>query len=61
YAKELEKLIVAKSKGQKVTVEEDEEKVTDTTNLLEALKASISAKSKPKHTKEKLHIKKNTI
>lgn len=62
YATELEKLIIAKSKGQKITVEEDEEKVTDTTNLLEALKASISAKSKSnKHTKEKLHIKKNTV
>ncbi|MGE5634033.1 MAG: Ku protein, partial [Deltaproteobacteria bacterium] len=51
YAKELEKLIEAKSKGQKITVEEDEEKLDDTTNLVEALKASISTKSKPRRQK----------
>src|SRR5215213_9050080 len=46
YSKELEKLIDAKSKGQNVTISEEEEKAEDTTNLLEALKASISIKSK---------------
>ena len=51
YAKELEKLIEAKSKGQKITVEEDEEKLADTTNLVEALKASISTKSRPRRQK----------
>ncbi len=50
YAKELEKLIEAKSKGQKITVEE-EEKSAGTTNLLEALKASISTKTKPRRQK----------
>ena len=51
YSKELEKLIEAKSKGQKVTIGEEEEKAEDTTNLLEALKASISIKSKPRRQK----------
>ena len=51
YSKELEKLIEAKSKGQKVTIGEEEEKAEDTTNLLEALKASISIKSKPHRQK----------
>jgi DNA end-binding protein Ku len=50
YAKELEKIIEAKSKGQKITVEE-EEKSTGTANLLEALKASISTKAKPRRQK----------
>jgi DNA end-binding protein Ku len=52
YAKELEKLIVAKSKGQTITIEEGEEKIADTTNLIDALKASISAKSKPGRQKK---------
>ena len=51
YSKELEKLIEAKSKGQKVTIREEEEKAEDTTNLLEALKASINVKSKPRRQK----------
>jgi DNA end-binding protein Ku len=51
YAKELEKLIEAKSKGHKITVEEEEEKSAGTTNLLEALKASISTNSKPRRQK----------
>ena len=51
YSKELEKLIEAKSKGQKVTIGEEEEKAEDTTNLLEALKASNSIKSKPRRQK----------
>ena len=51
YAKELEKLIEAKSKGQKLTISEEEEKTEDTTNLLEALKASISTKTKPRKQK----------
>jgi DNA end-binding protein Ku len=48
YAKELEKLIEAKSKGQKVTIKEEEEKAEGTTDILEALKASL--KVKPKST-----------
>ena len=48
YAKELEKLIEAKSKGQKVVVKEKEEKPDETTDILEALKASL--KVKPKST-----------
>jgi DNA end-binding protein Ku len=48
YAKELEKLIEAKSKGQKVTVKEEEEEPEETTDILEALKASL--KVKPKST-----------
>jgi DNA end-binding protein Ku len=52
YSKELEKLIEAKSKGQKLTISEEEgEKTEDTTNLLEALKASISMKTKPRKQK----------
>jgi DNA end-binding protein Ku len=47
YAKELEKLIEAKSKGQKVTVKEQEEKPEETTDILEALKASLKVKGKP--------------
>ena len=51
YAKELEKLIEAKSKGQKVTIkgqeEEAEEKATD---ILEALKASLKVKGKSSTT-----------
>lgn len=44
YIKELEKLIEAKSKGKKVKVEK-EESSEDTTDLLEALKASINVTS----------------
>jgi DNA end-binding protein Ku len=51
YSQELEKLIEAKSKGQKVTIREEEEKAEDTANLLEALKASINVKSKPRRQK----------
>lgn len=46
YAKELEKLIEAKPKGQKVTVEEEQEKPDETTDILEALKASLKGKGK---------------
>ena len=46
YAKELEKIIEAKSKGQKVTVKEEEEKPEETTDILEALKASLKVKPK---------------
>jgi DNA end-binding protein Ku len=46
YAKELEKLIVAKSKGQKVTVNEVEETPEETTDIIEALKASLKVKNK---------------
>lgn len=47
YAKELEKLIEAKSKGQKVTIKEEEKEPEETTDILEALKASLQVKSKP--------------
>jgi DNA end-binding protein Ku len=51
YAKELEKLIETKSKGQKVNVEpEKEEEAEGTRDLLEALKASLNVKSKPTTT-----------
>ena len=46
YAKELEKLIEAKSKGQDVTNKQEEEKVEETTDILEALKASLKVKGK---------------
>src|SRR5215208_8082568 len=47
YAKELEKLIEAKSKGQKVVTKEQEEEREETTDILEALKASLKVKNKP--------------
>jgi DNA end-binding protein Ku len=46
YAKELEKLIEAKSKGQKVVPKEEEEESEETTDILEALKASLKVKGK---------------
>jgi DNA end-binding protein Ku len=46
YAKELEKLIEAKSKGQNVTVNEVEEEPEETTDIIEALKASLKVKGK---------------
>jgi DNA end-binding protein Ku len=52
YAKELEKLIEAKSRGEKITVKEEEEKHEETTDLLKALKASISMKTKPSRQKK---------
>jgi DNA end-binding protein Ku len=53
YAKELEKLIQAKSKGQKVTIKEQEEEPKETTDILEALKASLKVKGKPTLAKAK--------
>ena len=50
YAKELEKLIEAKSKGQKVTIKEQEEEPKETTDILEALKASLKVKGKQSST-----------
>jgi DNA end-binding protein Ku len=52
YAKELEKLIEAKARGEKITIEKDEERPEDTTDLLKALKASISMKTKPSKQKK---------
>ena len=46
YAKELERLIEAKSRGQRVTIKE-EEKLEETTDILEALKASLKVKGRP--------------
>jgi DNA end-binding protein Ku len=54
YAKELEKLIEAKSKGQQITIKEEEKEPEETPDILEALKASLQVKSKPsKHRKSK--------
>ena len=53
YAKELEKLIEAKSKGQKVTTKEQEEEPKETTDILDALKASLKVKGKPTLAKAK--------
>jgi DNA end-binding protein Ku len=50
YAKELEKLIEAKSKGQKVSIETEKEEEDTTKDLVEALKASLKVKSKPTTT-----------
>ena len=53
YAKELERLIEAKSRGQRVTIKE-EEKLEETTDILEALKASLQVKGKsPRQRKNK--------
>ena len=53
YAKELEKLIEAKSKGQKVSIKEEQGEVTETTDILEALKASLKVKGKQQSTAAK--------
>jgi DNA end-binding protein Ku len=54
YAKELETLIEAKSKGQRITIKEEEREPEATPDILEALKASLQVKSKPsKHRKSK--------
>ena len=39
-----QKLIEAKSRGEKITVKKEEEKPEDATDLLKALKASINMK-----------------
>ena len=46
YAKELEKIIEAKSKGEKVTINEVEKAAEETTDIIEALKASLKVKGK---------------
>jgi DNA end-binding protein Ku len=46
YAKELERIIEAKSKGEKVTINEIEKKTEETTDIIEALKASLKVKGK---------------
>jgi DNA end-binding protein Ku len=60
YAKELEKLKEAKSKGQKVVLNEKGEEPEETTDILEALKASLKVKTKSTSalakTKRKLDI-----
>src|ERR1041385_484440 len=53
YAKELEELIEAKVKGQKVTIKEQEEEPKETTDILETLKASLKVKGKPTLAKAK--------
>jgi DNA end-binding protein Ku len=52
YAKELEKLIEAKSKGQQITIKEEEKEPEETPDILEALKASLQVKSKPSKQKK---------
>ena len=51
YAKELEKLIEAKSKGQ--TIKEQKEEPKETADILEALKASLKVKGKSSTTEAK--------
>jgi DNA end-binding protein Ku len=46
YAKELEKLIEAKSKGQEIVPKQEEEEPEETTDIIEALKASLKVKGK---------------
>jgi DNA end-binding protein Ku len=46
YAKELEKLIEAKSKGQEVVPKQVKEEPEETTDIIEALKASLQVKGK---------------
>jgi DNA end-binding protein Ku len=46
YAKELEKLIEAKSKGQEIVAKKEEEEPEETTDIIEALKASLKVKPK---------------
>jgi DNA end-binding protein Ku len=46
YAKELEKIIEAKSKGEKVTINDVEKTTEETTDIIEALKASLKVKGK---------------
>jgi non-homologous end joining protein Ku len=46
YAKELEKLLEAKSKGQKAITKQLEEEPEKTTDIIEALKASLKVKGK---------------
>ena len=46
YAKELEKLIEAKSNGQVVVTKQEEEEPEETTDIIEALKASLQVKTK---------------
>src|ERR1051325_2756867 len=53
YAKDLEELIQAKSKGQKITAKEQEEEPKETTDIFEALKASFKVKGKPTLAKAK--------
>jgi DNA end-binding protein Ku len=47
YAKELEKLIEAQCKGQEIVPKLVEEEPEETTDIIEALKASLQIKSKP--------------
>jgi DNA end-binding protein Ku len=46
YAKELQKLIEAKTKGQKVVPKHVEEEPEETTDIIEALKASLKVKAR---------------
>ena len=46
YAKELEKLIETKSKGQEIVAKKEEEEPEETKDIIEALKASLKVKPK---------------
>ena len=46
YAKELEKLTEAKSTGQEIVPKQEEEEPEETTDIIEALKASLQVKDK---------------
>jgi DNA end-binding protein Ku len=61
YAKELEKLIEAKSKGQEVIIKEQEEESEETTDILEALKASLKVKGKSSTSSSTVAKAKNKI
>jgi non-homologous end joining protein Ku len=45
YAKDLERLIEARSKGQRIIVNEEDESQEETTDILEALKSSLKMKN----------------
>jgi DNA end-binding protein Ku len=47
YTKELENLIQAKSKGQEIVPKQVEETPEETTDIIEALKASLKVKARP--------------
>src|SRR5688500_7908175 len=53
YAKELEKLIEAKSKGQEIVPKQEEKEPEETTDIIEALKASLKVKGKSTAAKAK--------
>jgi DNA end-binding protein Ku len=61
YAKELEKLIEAKSKGQEIALKQEEEEPEETTDILEALKASLKVKAKPQRRRQQLKLRERWV